>query len=284
MDTASTFRRQKGWACSEFRNGSPGSEESARFTLSRNWEPSCGWNCPSLRTAPRAAPRATRKRTGAPAPMRQIRILLADDHTVMRRGLRLLLESHPQFGVIAEAADGRQAVEQAEATEPDVAVLDIAMPNLNGIEAAQRIHAALPNTAIVILSMHSDEGYVLRALKAGAKGYLLKDSAEGDLIDAIQSVYDGKTFFSPEITKMLMEDYVREIRTRGADDSYDLLTSREKEILQLLVELKSNKEIAHVLNLSLYTIETHRRNLHEKLNLHSLPELILYAVRKGVTS
>ena len=158
------------------------------------------------------------------------------------------------------------------------------MPNLSGIEAAQRINAALPNTAIVILSMHSDEGYVLRALKAGAKGYLLKDSAEGDLIDAIQSVYDGKTFFSPEITKMLMEDYVREIRTRGADDSYDLLTSREKEILQLLVELKSNKEIAHVLNLSLYTIETHRRNLHEKLNLHSLPELILYAVRKGVTS
>jgi len=216
--------------------------------------------------------------------MKQIRILLADDHTVMRRGLRLLLESHPQFGVVAEASDGRQAVEQAESTVPDVAVLDIAMPNLNGIEAAQRINAALPNTAIVILSMHSDEGYVLRALKAGAKGYLLKDSAEGDLIDAIQSVYDGKTFFSPEITKMLMEDYVREIRTRGADDSYDLLTSREKEILQLLVELKSNKEIAHVLNLSLYTIETHRRNLHEKLNLHSLPELILYAVRKGVTS
>jgi two-component system response regulator NreC len=217
-------------------------------------------------------------------PMKQIRILLADDHTVMRRGLRFLLESHPEFGVVAEASDGRQAVEQATATEPDVAVLDIAMPNLSGIEAAQRIHTALPDTAIVILSMHSDEGYVLRALKAGAKGYLLKDSAEGDLIDAIQSVYEGKTFFSPEITRMLMEDYVREIRTRGAEDSYDLLTSREREILQLLVELKSNKEIAYLLNLSLYTIETHRRNLHEKLNLHSLPELILYAVRKGVAT
>ena len=216
--------------------------------------------------------------------MKLIRILLADDHTVMRRGLRLLLESQPEFNVVAEAADGRQAVEQAETTQPDVAVVDIAMPNLSGIEAAQRINSALPNTAIVILSMHSDEGYVLRALKAGAKGYLLKDSAEGDLIDAIQSVYEGKTFFSPEITKMLMEDYVREIRTRGAADSYDLLTSREREILQLLVELKSNKEIASVLNLSLYTIETHRRNLHEKLNLHSLPELILYAVRKGVAS
>ena len=216
--------------------------------------------------------------------MKEIRILLADDHTVMRRGLRLLLENQPEFNVVAEAADGRQAIEQAEATEPDVAVLDIAMPNLSGIEAAQRIAAALPGISIVILSMHSDEGYVLRALKAGAKGYLLKDSVEGDLIEAIQAVYQGKTFFSPEITKMLMEDYVREIRTRGSDDSYDLLTSREREILQLLVELKSNKEIAQVLNLSLYTVETHRRNLHEKLNLHSLPELILYAVRKGVAS
>lgn len=216
--------------------------------------------------------------------MKQIRILLADDHTVMRRGLRLLLDSQAEFGVVAEAPDGRQAVEQAEATEPDVAVLDIAMPNLSGIEAAQRIHALLPRTAIVILSMHSDEGYVLRALKAGAKAYLLKDSAEGDLIEAIKSVHEGKTFFSPEITRMLMDDYVREIRTRGAEDSYDLLSSREREILQLLVELKSNKEIAQLLNLSLYTVETHRRNIHEKLNLHSLPELILYAVRKGVIS
>ncbi len=202
----------------------------------------------------------------------------------MRRGLRLLLESQPGFSVVAEAADGRQAVEQAEATEPDVAVVDIAMPNLSGIEAAQRIAAVVPQTAIVILSMHSDESYVLRALKVGAKGYLLKDSAEGDLIDAIKAVHQGKTFFSPEISKMLVEDYVREIRTRGAEDSYDLLTPREREILQLLAERKSNKEIATALNLSIYTVETHRRNLQEKLNLHSLAELILYAVRKGVIS
>jgi two-component system response regulator NreC len=213
-----------------------------------------------------------------------IRILLADDHTVMRRGLRLLLESQPEFSVVAEAADGRQAVEQAEATQPDVAVVDIAMPNLSGIEAAQRINAAHPQIAIVILSMHSDEGYVLRALKAGAKGYLLKDSAEGDLIEAIKAVHRGKTFFSPEITKMLVADYVQEIRTRGMEDSYDLLTSREREILQLLAERKSNKEIAVSLNLSPYTVETHRRNLQEKLNLHNLAELILYAVRKGVIS
>ena len=216
--------------------------------------------------------------------MKQIRILLADDHTVMRRGLRLLIESQPEFSVVAEAADGRQAVQQAEAMLPDVAVMDIAMPNLSGIEAAQRIAAAQPNTAIVILSMHSDEGYVLRALKVGAKGYLLKDSAEGDLIEAIKAVHQGKTFFSPEISKMLVEDYVQEIRARGTEDTYDRLTSREREILQLLAERKSNKEIALALNISVYTIETHRRNLHEKLNLHSLAELILYAVRKGVIS
>jgi two-component system, NarL family, response regulator NreC len=216
--------------------------------------------------------------------VKAIRILLADDHTVMRKGLRMLLASQPEFSVVAEASDGRQAVEQAEATSPDVAVVDIAMPNLSGIEAAQRIHAVLPQVAIVILSMHSDEGYVLRALKAGAKGYLLKDSAEGDLIQAIKAVHQGKTFFSPEISQMLVEDYIREIRARGAEDSYDLLTPREREILQLLAERKSNKEIAQTLNLSTYTVETHRRNLQEKLNLHSLGELILYAVRKGMIS
>jgi two-component system, NarL family, response regulator NreC len=214
--------------------------------------------------------------------VKQIRILLADDHNVMRKGLRLLLESQADFSVVGEAADGRQAVAAAEEAKPDVAVLDIAMPNLSGIEAAQRIIAQSPHTAVVILSMHSDEGYVLRALKAGAKGYLLKDSAEGDLIAAIRTVCEGKTFFSPEISKMLVEDYVREIRARGVEDSYELLTSREREILQLIAEGKANKEIAASLNLSLYTVETHRRNLQDKLNLHSFAELILYAVRKRV--
>jgi len=209
---------------------------------------------------------------------------LADDRNVMRAGLKLLLESHPGFKVISEASDGNQAVVNAAAAKPDVAVLDIAMPNLNGIEAAQRISAQLPQTAIIILSMHSDEGYVLRALKSGARGYLLKDSAESDLIQAIKAVSEGKAFFSPEISKVLAEDYVREINMRGADDRYDLLTSRERELLQLLVEGKSNKDIAGSLNLSLYTVETHRRNLQTKLNLHSFPELILYAVRKGIIS
>src|SRR5580698_7429749 len=272
MVRALMLARPRGWGCWEFRNALPGSEEHAMFTLSQELGPYYRCHCP------------LQWNCGAGALVKQIRILLADDHTVMRRGLRLLLESRPEFGVVAEAADGREAVEQAEATQPDVAVLDIGMPNLGGIEAAQRITNAWPHTAIVILSMHSDESYVLRALKAGAKGYLLKDSAEGDLIDAIKSVHAGKTFFSPEITRMLMEDYVRELRTRGTEDSYDLLTPREREILKLLAELKSNKDIAQRLNLSLYTVETHRRNLQEKLNLHSFAELILYAVRKGVIS
>jgi two-component system response regulator NreC len=219
-----------------------------------------------------------------PAEARPIRILLADDHNVMRRGLRLLLENQPGFTVVGEAADGRQAVEQAMATKPDVVVLDLAMPHLNGAEAAQRIVEMLPGTAIVILSMHADEGYVLRALKAGAKGYLVKDSAESDLIDAIKAVSAGKAFFSPEVSKVLVEDYVREMQSRGVEDSYELLTAREREILQLLAEGKSNKDISALLNLSLFTVETHRRNLQEKLNLHSLAELILYAVRKGVIS
>jgi DNA-binding NarL/FixJ family response regulator len=215
---------------------------------------------------------------------KKIRILLADDHNIMRRGLRLLLEKQPGFEVVSEASDGREAVERAEATNPDVAVLDIAMPNMSGIEAAQRITALLPHAGIIILSMHSDEGYVLRVLKAGAKGYLLKDSAENDLIEAIKAVSQGKAFFSPEISKLLAEDYVREVKKRGAEDSYELLTAREREILHLLAEGKSNKDIATSLNLSLYTVETHRRNLQDKLNLHSLAELILYAVRKGIIS
>lgn len=213
-----------------------------------------------------------------------IRIILADDHIVMRNGLRLLLERQPDFEVVGEAADGRETVDICERLKPDVVVLDIAMPNLNGIEAARQISARLPQTSIVVLSMHSDEGYVLRALKAGARAYLLKDSAEADLISSIRAVSHGKAFFSPGISKMLVDDYVRRLQQRGVEDSYELLTTREREILQLVAEGKSNKEVATVLNLSLYTVETHRGNIMQKLNLHSVPELILYAVRKGVIS
>jgi DNA-binding NarL/FixJ family response regulator len=216
--------------------------------------------------------------------MKPLRIVLADDHTVMRGGLRLLLEREPGFSVVGEASNGREAIQLTGEHSPDVVVMDVAMPTLNGIEAAARIIAAQPRTAIVILSMHSDESYVLRALKAGARGYLLKDSAEADLIQAVRAVSDGKAFFSPAIGKLLVEDYVRQIRQRGVEDSYELLTPRERELLQLLAEGETTKEIAAALNLSPHTVDTHRGNLMQKLNLHSIPELILYAVRKGVIS
>lgn len=214
--------------------------------------------------------------------MNPIRILLADDHTVMRNGLRLLLERQPNLTVVGEASDGRETVRAAESVSPDVVVMDIAMPNLNGIEAARQITATRPETAIVILSMHSDESYVIRALKAGARAYLLKDSAEGDLIAAIHAISEGKSFFSPAISRILVEDYMRQLEQKHVEDTYELLTAREREILQLLAEGKTNKEVAAILNLSVYTVETHRTHILQKLNLHNVPELILYAVRKGI--
>ncbi len=216
--------------------------------------------------------------------MRKIRILLADDHKLMRRGLRVLLEQQANLTVVGEASDGREAVALTGSQRPDVLVMDIGMPSLNGIEAAAQITQTHPETAIVMLSMHSDESYVLRALKAGAKGYLLKDSAEADLIRAVHSVAEGKSFFSPAVSKVLLDDYVRKLKRSGTEDPYDLLTPREREVMQLVAEGKSNKEVAQLLNLSVYTVETHRSNIMEKLNLHGVPELILYAVRKGIIS
>lgn len=211
-----------------------------------------------------------------------IRILLADDHAVIRSGLRSLLEQHEGFQVVGEAGDGRLAVELVEKTKPHVVVMDVTMPNLNGIEAARQITGKALGVAIVILTMHSDEGYVLRALKAGVRGYLLKESLDSDLIQAITSVHEGKAFFSPTVSRVLVEDYMRQLQDKDIEDSFDLLTPREKEILQLVAEGKSNKDVANALNLSVYTVETHRSNIMEKLNLHGVPELILYAVRKGV--
>jgi two-component system, NarL family, response regulator NreC len=214
----------------------------------------------------------------------QIRILLADDHTVMRSGLRLLLERQPNLTVVGEAADGREAVALAAAEEPDVVVMDIAMPHLNGVEAARQIVAHNPHIAVAILSMHSDESYVIRSLKAGARAYLLKDSAEADLIEAIHAIRLGKSFFSPAVRRILKEDYMLQLDKKDADDTYELLTTREREVLQLVAEGQSNKDVANFLNLSLYTVETHRTHILQKLNLHSVPELILYAVRKGIIS
>ncbi len=211
--------------------------------------------------------------------MKPIRILLADDHAILRRGLRALLEREPGIEVLGEAADGRETVEAVQRLSPDVVVLDIAMPNLNGIEATRQIAA---KTAVIILSMHSDESYVLRALRAGARGYLIKDTVETELIRAIEAVAAGKAYFSPEVSRLLVEDYVTGMRERGFDDSFELLTAREREVLQLLAEGKTVKDIARTLNLSTYTVDTHKSNLMQKLGLHNMAELILYAVRKGI--
>ena len=214
--------------------------------------------------------------------MDPIRILLADDHTVVREGLRALVEKQPDMTVVGEAADGHDVLRVAEEQSPDVIIMDIAMPNMNGIEATRRILASNSHTAVVILSMHQDESYVLRSLKAGAKGYLLKDSVRGDVIDAIRAVAQGRSFLTRKVSRILQEDYVREMERRGLEDSYDLLTDREREILQLVAEGRTNKEVALMLNISLTTVETHRTHILQKLNLHSVPELILYAVRKGI--
>lgn len=216
--------------------------------------------------------------------MDKIRIVLADDHTLMRGGIRLLLERQPDFVVVGEADNGREAVALAETEEPAVVVMDIGMPQLNGIDAARQMVTRNPKIAVIILSMHSDESYVLRSLKAGARGYLLKDSAEAELIKAIRSVCEGRTYFSPAISRMLLEDYIRQLQQRDEVDSYELLSAREREVLQLVAEGKSNKEVASLLNVSVYTVETHRTHILQKLNLHSVPELILYAVRKGIIS
>jgi DNA-binding NarL/FixJ family response regulator len=214
--------------------------------------------------------------------MSKIRILLADDHGLVRKGLRLLIESQDGMEVVGEACDGREALKLAGELKPEIAILDIAMPNLNGIDAAAQLAKRGDKVRVIILSMHSDESYVVRALDAGARGYLLKDSAEEDLVQAIRTVAQGRPYFSPAISATLLEDYIRTLHQRGLTDTYDLLTDREKEVLQLLAEGKSNKEVAALLNLSPYTVETHRTNLMQKLNLHNTAEIVLYAVRKKI--
>jgi DNA-binding NarL/FixJ family response regulator len=216
--------------------------------------------------------------------MEPIRILLADDHTIVRDGLRAILEREPDMAVIAEAADGRECIRLAESSTPDVVVMDLGMPNMNGMEATRRIVSANPRIGIVILSMHQDESYVLGALKAGAKGYLLKDSMRGEVLQAIRAVYHGRSFLTRKVAQMLQEDYVSRLEERGLEDRYDLLSDREREVLQFIVEGRSNKEVANLLNISLTTVETHRGHILQKLDIHSVPELILYAVRKGIIS
>jgi two-component system response regulator NreC len=210
-----------------------------------------------------------------------LRVLLADDHGIVRRGLRGLLESEG-LTVIAEASDGLEATRLCEEHRPDVLILDIAMPKLSGIEVAARSQKMDRPPGVIILSVHGDESYIMRALAAGARAYLLKSEADEDLIPAVRAVTTGKPFFSPAVAAVLVEDYVRRLQQRGLTDSYHLLTDREKEVLQLLAEGRSNKEVATLLDLGLSTVESHRANLMEKLNLHNTAEIVLYAVRKGL--
>ena len=211
-----------------------------------------------------------------------VRVLIAEDHGVVRKGLRLLLEQHTELVVIGEAANGREAVELAALLAPQVIIMDVTMPLLNGLEAADQILQSHRQIGVIMLTMHADESYVLRALSIGVKGYLLKESAEDDLLLAVKAVANGKTFFSPAITQTLLEDYIRVLRQEGLSDSFDLLTTREKEVLQLLAEGKTNKEVAGLLNVSPHTVESHRTNLMQKLNIHNTAEIVLYAVRKAL--
>ena len=213
-----------------------------------------------------------------------IRILLADDHTLVREGLRKILETQRGWEVVGEAENGREAVEKAVELKPDLVVLDLAMPLLGGVDAIQQIVRRLPSIRVLVLSMHKDEGYVTRALKAGAHGYLLKDSAGSDLLRAVTAVTQNKSFFSPAVSRVMLDGYVRQLAERGITDRYDTLSEREREVFQLIAEGRVNKDIAEILHLSPNTVETHRARIMEKLDLHSAVEIALYAVRKGIIS
>lgn len=216
--------------------------------------------------------------------MAKLRLLIGDDHTLFRQGIRKILEAEPEWEVIAEAGDGREVVRLALAETPDVAVLDIGMPLLNGIEATRQITKRLPETRVLIVSMHRADAYVAQALKAGAKGFLLKDSAGSDLIQAISAVGAGKSYFSPAVAELMFDDYARRAVDASVTDGYDTLSEREREVFQLVAEGHTNKEVAELLSISPATVETHRARILDKLGVHNTAELVLYAVRRGVIS
>ena len=213
--------------------------------------------------------------------MTPLRLLIADDHTLVRQGLRRILEGQPGWEVVAETGDGREAVRLTAELKPDVVLLDIAMPHLNGVEAMQQIERRVPGVRVLVLSMYSDEAYVTRAIRAGASGYLLKDSADTDLIKGITAVAQGKSFFSPAAARVIVDNYARPTAT-GVADRFDSLSEREREVFQLVAEGYSNKEVAELLHISPATVETHRAHVMEKLDLHSTAELVLCAVRRGI--
>jgi two-component system, NarL family, response regulator NreC len=212
-----------------------------------------------------------------PLAMKRTRILLVDDHALVRQGFKMILSAQADMEIVGEAGNGREAVQIAEELRPDVVVMDVAMPELNGIEATRRLLVSLPHTRVIALSMHRDSVYVRETLRAGARGYLLKDSPAGDLVTAVRSVASGESYLSPAVSNAVLDDYRRHVT-----NPIDLLTTREREVLQMLAEGKTNKEIAVVLNLSVYTVDAHRGRIMEKLNVHSINELVRFAVRNGL--
>ncbi|MEZ5419393.1 MAG: response regulator transcription factor [Vicinamibacterales bacterium] len=214
--------------------------------------------------------------------MPNLRLLIGDDHTLFRHGLAKILEQRPDWTIVAQVGDGREAVEKAIELLPDVAILDVGMPLLNGIDAAQQIRRRAASVRVLMLSMHADEGYVTRALQAGASGYLLKDSASEDLIKGVESVAAGQSFFSPAIARLMLDDYVRRVAGHQVHDRFETLSEREREIFQLVAEGRTNKEVAELLGISPATVETHRAHILQKLDIHNTAELVLYAVRRGV--
>jgi DNA-binding NarL/FixJ family response regulator len=212
-----------------------------------------------------------------------IRILLADDHKILRSGLRALLEKQPGFDIVAEAENGRTAVQKSVKLSPDVVIMDISMPDLNGIEAARQIIDKSPRTKIIMLSVHSDRRFVAEVFKAGASGYLLKDCDFEELVAGVHAVVDDKTYLCPRIADVVRDDYLRRL-TQTESSVFSILTAREREVLQLMAEGRSTKEIAFSFNLSVKTIESHRQRIMEKLDIHSIAELTKYAVREGLTS
>ncbi|MFQ6058798.1 MAG: response regulator [Anaerolineae bacterium] len=214
--------------------------------------------------------------------MNKIRVLLADDHTILREGIRALLAAQPDIEVVGEASNGREAVAKARELKPDVILMDIAMPLLNGLEATRQIKKEHPEMDVLVLTMHDSEEYVSQILGAGAAGYVVKKAAASDLVSAIHAVYQGGAFLYPSVAKMLVEDYLRRVEAGGGRDSYDELTDREREVLQLIAEGYTNKEIADLLCLSVKTVQTHRAHVMEKLNLHDKGEVIKYAIQKGI--
>ncbi|HVX66678.1 MAG TPA: response regulator transcription factor [Bryobacteraceae bacterium] len=208
---------------------------------------------------------------------KKIRILLADDHAMVRQGFRMILSAQPDMEIVGEAGNGREAVELAEQLHPDVVVMDVAMPELNGIEATRRISAGESRIRVLALSMYKDSVYVREILRAGARGFLLKDAIDRDLLAAVRAVAAGEGYLSPAVSEAVLSDYRRHVT-----DPLDLLSSREREVLQMIAEGKTNKDIAAALELSVYTVDAHRGRIMEKLNLHSVGELVRFAVRKGL--